>query len=61
LRCRDARDSRQRGSTGGTGGQMQKCSTGKFHGIAPNNTGSYSPLMFAALRIGHHFSISAFC
>src|SRR6516165_8235089 len=41
---------------------------GKFHPVASQNTASqkcqttrriYSPLMFAALRIGHHFSISA--
>jgi hypothetical protein len=37
---------------------------GKFHGITSEMQASkpfHSALMFAALMIGHHFSISAFC
>src|SRR5215469_13986415 len=35
---------------------------GSFTASLPNNTEAvYSALMFAALMIGHHFSISAFC
>jgi hypothetical protein len=43
---------------------MEKISTGKFHGITSEMQASkpfHSALMFAALMIGHHFSISAFC
>jgi hypothetical protein len=44
---------------------MQKLSSvEKFHGVASPQSGDatlHSALMFAALMIGHHFSISAFC
>src|SRR5262249_14817355 len=55
LRPRDARDGRQRGSADG---QMQEFAAGKFHGIAPRNTGNeatHSALMLAPFMIGDHF------
>src|SRR6516162_2269915 len=43
--------------------QTHKSAAGKFHHVASWKCQTadrvYSPLMFAALRIGHHFSISA--
>jgi hypothetical protein len=43
--------------------QTRKSSAGKFHPVSSwkcqTTSRIYSPLMFAALRIGHHFSISA--
>src|SRR5262249_13842024 len=57
LRPRDPRHGRGRARA-----QMQKLSAGTAS--LPDNTGNealYSALMFAALMIGHHFSISAFC
>jgi hypothetical protein len=38
---------------------MQKSTAWKFHDVFPSDM-PYSALMFADLRIGHHFSISAF-
>ena len=60
LRPRNARHGRQRGSARC---QMQKSAAGKFHLHSLSEmlatTLFYSALMFAALMIGHHFSISA--
>jgi len=43
--------------------QMRNSSAGRFHHVCSRKCRAtsriYSPLMFAALRIGHHFSISA--
>src|SRR5262249_31069188 len=59
LRSCNSRDHWQRGSTRG---QMQEFAAGKFHHVSSlnaNDEPDYSPLMFAALIIGHHFSVSA--
>jgi hypothetical protein len=59
FRPRDARHCRERGSARC---QMQKSTAGKFHGacsLKVCDEADYSALMFAALMMGHHFSISA--
>ena len=60
LRLHNTRYRRQRGNARG---QMQKISTGKFHGIPSlkqrRRDALHSALMLAALIIGHHLSISA--
>jgi len=57
FRESEARRDRQRGSTRS---EMQKLTTGKFHGVSfpkRSRRASCFPLMFATLMMGHHFSM----